>query len=168
MEISDDPQLKEAFPLPPLVAYRRPPNLKEKLIRAKIPPPYSRPKRKTPGMTKCLYSCQTCPYVNTGRLIKAAASNYNHEIECSANCKTSNIVYCLTCNKCKEQYVGETEKSLGVRFGQHKGYVRNKKMEKATGYHFNQPGHSMSDMRISVMEKLWSDDCHMRETRETT
>ena len=64
--------------------------------------------------------------------------------------------------------MGETEKSLGVRFGQHKGYVRNKKMEKATGYHFNQPGHSMSDMRISVMEKLWSDDCHMRETRETT
>ena len=63
--------------------------------------------------------------------------------------------------------MGETEKTLGVRFGQHRGYVRNKKIEKATGYHFNQPGHSISDMRISVMEKVWADDPFMREERET-
>lgn len=163
----EDPQLKEAFPLPPLVAYRRPQNLKEKLIRAKLPPAYTRPKRKTPGMSKCKFSCQTCPYVNPGKHIKANGSSYNHEIECSANCKTSNIVYCLSCSKCKEQYVGETEKSLGVRFGQHKGYVRNNKLDKATGYHFNLPGHSIADMRIAVMEKMWSEDPFMRETRET-
>ena len=42
----DDPHLKEVFPLPPLVSYRRPPNLKEKLVRAKIPPTLSRPRRK--------------------------------------------------------------------------------------------------------------------------
>ena len=63
--------------------------------------------------------------------------------------------------------MGETEKSLGVRFGQHKGYVRNNKLDKATGYHFNLPGHSIADMRIAVMEKMWSEDPFMRETRET-
>ena len=36
---SQDPYLAGIFPLPPLVAYRRPPNLKDKLIRAKVPEP---------------------------------------------------------------------------------------------------------------------------------
>ena len=49
-----DPHLKDAFPLPPMVAYRRPPNLKDKLVRAKVPPAYARPKRKTLGMNATL------------------------------------------------------------------------------------------------------------------
>ena len=32
-----DPYLADVFPLPPLVAYRRPPNIRDKLIRAKVP-----------------------------------------------------------------------------------------------------------------------------------
>ena len=37
--VESDPRLKEVFPKPPMVAYRRPPSLREKLIRAKVPPP---------------------------------------------------------------------------------------------------------------------------------
>ena len=37
---------------------------------------------------------------------------------------------------------------------------------KATGYHFNLPGHSESDMRITVVEKVLSKDPFMREERE--
>ena len=49
-----NPELKETFPLPPLVAYKRPANLREKLIRAKVPKPVpSRPKRTFKGMIKC-------------------------------------------------------------------------------------------------------------------
>ena len=36
--IANDPRLAEVFPHCPLVAYKRPPNLKELLIRAKLPP----------------------------------------------------------------------------------------------------------------------------------
>ena len=35
--IIQDPYLEEVFPLPPLVAYKRQPNIKVKVIRAKIP-----------------------------------------------------------------------------------------------------------------------------------
>ena len=35
--VTNDPHLKEVFPLPPLVAYKRPQNIREKLIRSKIP-----------------------------------------------------------------------------------------------------------------------------------
>ena len=163
----EDPNLKEAFPLPPMVAYRRPPNLKEKLIRAKVPPSHNRPQRKTPGMKKCKFSCLTCPYVQTGRTITATASNFKHDIQGSVDCHTQNVVYCLSCDKCQEQYVGETEKSLNQRFSQHRGYVNTKKLDQATGHHFNLPGHSLSDMRISVIEKVYSKDPQMRKTRES-
>ena len=33
-----DPHLAETFPSPPLVAYRRPPNIRDKLVRSKVPP----------------------------------------------------------------------------------------------------------------------------------
>ena len=50
-----DPRLKEIFPKPPLVAYKRPPNIKDKLIRAKVPKQNCpKPKRNLPGMKKCL------------------------------------------------------------------------------------------------------------------
>ena len=60
-----------------------------------------------------------------------------------------------------------TEKTLSPRFSRHRGYVRNKQIEKAAGEHFNQPGHQMSDMRITILEKLKSDDPFMRKTRES-
>ena len=48
-----DPYLKEVFPEPPLIAFRRQKNIREFLIRAKVPPAPSRPKRALPGMKKC-------------------------------------------------------------------------------------------------------------------
>ena len=76
-------------------------------------------------------------------------------------------MYCLTCSKCKEQYIGETEKTLAIRFGQHRGYVRNKELQKATGAHFNQAGHQMADMKITILEKVKSADPQLRKIRES-
>ena len=66
--MSQDPYLKEVFPLPPIVAYIRPANLKDKLIRARIP--------------------------------------------------------------------------------------GNREIEKSTGEHFNKPGHTMADMKMTILEKI--------------
>ena len=52
--MTQDPYLAEVYPIPPLIAYKRPPNIKDKLIRAKVPPTISsKPKRDLPGMKKC-------------------------------------------------------------------------------------------------------------------
>ena len=118
-------------------------------------------------MKKCPYNCLTCPYVKESKTIKSTASKFQHDIEWAVNCQTSNIVYCVSCDKCGEQYVGQTEKTLSLRFGQHRGYVRNRKLDKATGHHFNLPGHSHSDMKVQVVEKVHTPDEMMRETRES-
>ena len=47
--VAVDPSMKETFPEPPLVAYKVAPNLRAKLIRAKVPSkPASRPRRIMP------------------------------------------------------------------------------------------------------------------------
>ena len=64
------------------------------------------------------------------------------------------------------QYIGETGNTLATRFGQHKGYVRNRNFEQATGSHFNLRGHTMADMQVTILEKIRSLDPNIREARE--
>ena len=90
------------------------------------------------------------------------------DINCEADCTTSNTVYCLSCSKCGEQYIGTTKKEIKERFKEHKGYVTNfvNHPDKTTGAHFNLPGHSVSDMRITIVEKVFNPDPMVREQRE--
>ena len=149
-----------------MVAYKRPPNIKDKLIRAKVPPkPASRPQRKIPGMKKCL-NCVICPFVKEGKVVKSTANNYTVEINSSVDCSSKNVIYLLGCKKCPQQYIGESERSLKERFSEHKGYVNNKTYTKATGLHFNQKGHSVSDMEVTILEKVYNTDLRFRKQRE--
>ena len=109
-------------------------------------------------MKKCRFDCMTCPYVQTGKTVVANSSNYKHDIENQVDCQTANVIYCLSCNKCKEQYIGETEKTLSVRFRQHRGYVRNREIDKSTGEHFNKPGHTMALDRAAVFSPQMNND----------
>ena len=156
--IDEDPRLKEIFKKPPMIAYKRHRNLKDMLIRSKVPKlDNRRPKRKLTGMRKC-GKCVVCPYVKEGKKVKATATNYTKDINESVDCNTDNFIYLIECGKsnCREQYVGCSDQQFKARMGQHKGYVNNKKLEKATGFHFSQKNHSLSDMKVSIIEKIYN------------
>ena len=89
---SQDPKMLETFPDPPLVAYKVAPNLKFKLIRAKIPPtPTGRPRRRIPGMKRCGQPrCPACPYIEPGLAFKATATSYKVDLNTEADCSTTN------------------------------------------------------------------------------
>ncbi|CAG0904924.1 unnamed protein product [Darwinula stevensoni] len=36
------------------------------------------------------------------------------------NCKSSNVIYCITCNICGHQYIGMTKDTLSIRMSQHR------------------------------------------------
>ena len=136
-------------------------------MRAKVPPlAPARPKRNLPGMNKCAKGCPTCPFVKQGKMVRAAAINCTVEITQQLDCQTKNIVYCIGCKKCPVQYIGESDRTLQDRFAEHRGYVNNHHMNKATGQHFNLPGHRISDMEVTILEKLWNQDPQYRKTRE--
>ena len=63
-----DPRMKEVFPQPPMLAWKRPKSIKDNLVRTKVPEESSRSRRNLHGMKKCNKSgCNTCPFVKKGK-----------------------------------------------------------------------------------------------------
>ena len=65
-----------------------------------------------------------------------------------------------------QQYIGETERALKERFSEHKGYVNTNNQSKASGAHFNSKGHTISDMQITILEKVFNQDSQYRKQRQ--
>ena len=85
-----DPHLKEVYPEAPLLAYRRPKNIREYLIKAKLPPPgQSRPFRQIKGMQKCKDNCLICPFILETKEVRS--KTFVWRIENKVNCKSYNI-----------------------------------------------------------------------------
>ena len=63
------------------------------------------------------------------------------------------------------KYVGETKRILKFRLAEHRGYVNNND-DTATGEHFNMPGHSLSDLTVTILERVKSTDDLYRKERE--
>ena len=68
---SQDKCLGECFPKPPMIGYRRQANLRNFLIKSKMPLSQKLyPERKKNGMTNCGKMCTACPYIKYGKEIK--------------------------------------------------------------------------------------------------
>ena len=108
--VSQNQYLAKCFPKPPLTAFKRPKNIKEFLIRAKVPlPPEVRNKRDLKGMKKCTKQCSACPYISEGRNIKINKRN-TWKIYKRLDCNSFNVIYMIECNidKCRKRYSGTT------------------------------------------------------------
>ena len=68
-------------------------------------------------------------------------------------------------DKCKLKYIGETKRILKLRLAEHRGYIGNND-DTATGEHFNSPGHSISDLSITILEKVKRKGEMYRKERE--
>ena len=117
------------------------------------------------GMSKCNKPCQACPFIKEGNVIKYGR-NKKWQILVKANCETENIIYMIECEKCDERYIGESKRSIAERFSEHKGYVNKIFPKEATGVHFNLPGHKVSDMKITILQKLYTENTEYRKEKE--
>ena len=170
--VNKDPGLKETFKHPPLVAYKRPPNLKNKLIRSKLPAPAPthtniRPKREIVGMKKCRRSrCETCDFVKEGKTLKSHATSAVTNINAAVDCRATHYIYLINCKKCGLQYIGKSTVEFSTRMCQHRGDVTNQRYHKAIGEHFNRKGHKLSDFECSILEKVHDKDPMVLAIRE--
>ena len=138
------------------------------LIRAKVPAQQRLfPERKVKGMYKCGKNCSGCPYIKEEKYIKVG-KNKKWSLNRKMSCENSNIVYMIDCQKynCKARYIGESGRPLRYRLAEHRGYVVNNLTHKPTGAHFNLPGHSLSDLKIIIIEQVKIQDSQYRKERE--
>ena len=139
-----------------------------RVLRAKVPPPPDlRQKRELKGMVKCSNNCSACPYVKQGRNVKINKRS-TWRINRRLNCNTFNAVYMIECDKdnCKLRYIGESKRSIKYRIADHRGYIVNKYVDKATGAHFNLPGHSLNNMKFTILEQVKENSDSYRKERE--
>ena len=106
------------------------------------------------------WNCTICvttlrEYINIQK-IKLTIFFYKCETRGGAleQCLDLDIVYCISCINCGKQYIGENHRSLKERFGEHRGYVRTEKLNKATQHQW----HENPDSRVvssKRKEKKW-------------
>ena len=119
---SHDSYLQQVFKEPPLIAFKRQNNIRNFLVRAKVPNKTSSyPKRFLKGMKRCGTSCTACPYIKEGNIVKINNKNWN--INRKLNCDSYNVVYAIICkkDKCNLVYIGETKRMLKHRLTEHRG-----------------------------------------------
>ena len=142
---------KKSLPEAPLFATRRGTNLKDTLIHSRLNPYH------TPGVSgrvvpntwvqcdqlKKKAPCKICPAFKTTNFnATSTVTNQSYQLPNFAQCTTTNVIYLLTCSKCKIQYVGETKNTFRRRFLDHCGYIRRKEKQ-PTAVHIL--GHQDSD-----------------------
>ena len=145
-----------------ITAYTVGSNLKNKLVRSSITTTTSQQPAKTgqsqsppttsPGCTPCTSSrCQAGYYVSTGTTFRSSVNHKLFHIRQQITCKTSNVIYLVTCKRCHMQYVGQTTRPLAERINDHLSRIRTHK-DTPIGLHFNITGHSINDFSIMGIE----------------
>ena len=120
-------------------------------------------------MKKCNeLTCETGPFVKTGSKFTNTYNNTTVSINHQLDCNSENVIYCLICNKqgCGKIYIGQTQRELKLRFSDHKTSVRTKQ-NNVIGHHFNLPGHTLDNMMVTGIEKVYTSGRRIIEKRES-
>ena len=155
--------MKEAVPNPPLVANRRPKNLKGLLVRVMMKPP----QQLYEGNSSCgRPHCKSCMHIWTGLTFESATTGEKFQARVTANCRTKNIVYLIECWGVKKTYIGETKNPLHLRMNGHRSDYYRKLPHQPVAEHFNIIGHSFDDLSVMVIEQIMASSAR-RKQRES-
>jgi hypothetical protein len=172
--MTQNPFLKKVFPAPPMVCWTRPKNLKEFLIRSKLPNAQiiRRPSRNKLGFKHCGYDCIMCKF--SPRFVSNIVSSVTDErvpILSNLTCNSDNVIYCITCTKdngsCTShpQYIGQTGRKAVDRFREHKNSI-DPNSTKVVGQHFSQSGHNPCNLQLVPFEQVKGKNPWIRLSRE--
>ena len=80
--------------------------------------------------------CLICKYIKVGNHFCSTQTRRKFRIRQELNCKSTHVIYLVTCLNCKEQYVGETGQNLSIRFNKHRSDIEKGKRSTGLSKHF--------------------------------
>ena len=159
LQSTDD--VASIYPKPPLIAYKRNPNLKDLLVHSKLQTSSPR----TPGTRPCNDpNCRTCPFLSSVTSIQAPKMTFT--ISKSFTCQTHNLVYAINCTHCGKIYIGETGRTLDIRFQEHIADIRHAR-DRPVARHFNSAHHTTQHVRVRGLWLMPTPDEVERKLMET-
>ena len=149
-------RLQRAIQFPPLIAFHRPRNLKDLLVQAALQCTLREP----PGNYRCRApKCKTCPILESSNEFSSLTTGQLFKLKTRASCKSSNVIYLITCRKCGLQYVGEMGQPLHLRVNGHRFDITHRRTDESpVSNHFNSRLHALADMSIMVIEHAHTHD----------
>ena len=134
----------------PFVSYRHPPNLRDLLVRAAYG---QETKEAYRGNSQCQQPrCKTCPHMKTGTSFCNKTMGKRFRVKATADCRTRNVVY----------LIGQTENALRVCLTGHRLDIKHRQTDRPVAKHFSLPDHSMEDLSIMEIEKIYREDTDYR------
>ncbi|CAJ0931129.1 unnamed protein product, partial [Ranitomeya imitator] len=147
------------FRTPFLPCFRKPSNLRNKLVRADMGSIQRVPRQvflqtQRKGTFTCL-KCSQCANVLKGPRISHPLTGTDIPIRGFFTCDSQYVVYAIKC-PCGQIYVGETTQAVKDRISQHKSDIRCGKTHLPVPNHFHQAGHTIAQLRFLVLEQIFS------------
>ena len=104
------------------------------------------------GNSKCMKPrCQVSDMLDTRNKLQIPGTSSTIQ-PANCNCDSCNIVHLLMCDKCDSgNYIGETSNKLRLRLNNHKKSIRNNSRGFPLAVHFNQPDHSLKNLRCVIL-----------------
>ena len=152
LQLSDTPTV---FNNTPVQGYRKGLNMKDKLIKAKFtlepPTPITIPRERYPICRK--FPCKICmDMIKTKSFYSHSTQRrYKTNLTDKPNCQISNLIYLITCNICKKQYVGETKRTFETRIKEHLADIKHNRYKPVSRHMNNHNNHKITFQIISVI-----------------
>ena len=118
------------------------------------------------GQQSCGKNCVICRRMyNKNSMVQGIRRTCTYDR--TIGCRSFNVIYGIWCEKCNcVCYVGETGCVLYSRIANHLSTIRTSNTHFPVSAHFHSPGHSLDDMLVVGLERVWGKDAVSRRVRE--
>ena len=171
-----DARMKTLFQKPPRPTFKKGTNIKQMLVKAKLP--RARPvntrqgeREVRRGVSRCnrgtgKSQCAACVHLTDSprqviKEVKIHSSGKVIQIEDQINCKTKSCLYVLESKKNPRQYGGQSGSKIGTRTLQHAGDIDNG-ADKPVPNHFQITGSTRADLRVTPFLRVKSNNPYVR------
>ena len=164
-----DPINKNIYKEPPMLAFRRPPNLRGLITRASITLPND---THIYGFFDCSsLNCKMHEYNVSGDTFYSSVTKKSYKIKQNLDCFCHNHIYLITCTKpdCNFQYTGETGRQHADRTSEHIRDIRLSADCPVSVHfrsHFRSPNLAVKYFSIQIIEHCKKNSTQYRKTRE--
>ena len=140
--------------VPVIRGFRRPKNLRDLLVRAKLTTADTDQSRTNKKRDKCQrLKCNYCTTLDKSGRIYCPLTKRSYVTRHNISCISNNLIYCLYCKVCMKVYVGQTKRSLRERIGEHFTSIRKHKKHLVVGRHYNSKGHTgVNNVKIFILD----------------
>ena len=119
------------------------------------------------GCYSCGRNCIDCKYLkDKGENYYSHVTMCRYKIRQNVNCQSRNVIYLVTCKRCKKQGVGETI-NFKSRMANYRSCIKNKKVSCNIDKHFiEEDNHSLEDFDVQIIVQLENVPCNKDQARK--